>query len=233
MTQTCLAGDIAASWIYVVLFALFILVCLRLRGNMKFVRSLMRDLVGIRDRENMFDDTMRETSVIFFMLLLSGCSLGVLLLGGVRYFGSRSAIPDFMLPLSGGISGDMPSVLACMAIACGYILIMWIAYNVVGRVFSDSQHTWVWVRGFTAGTGLGAVAFFPLALLALAYPAYAPAIVAVGLATLILVKTVYVVKGFRIFFTESSSWVVFLYYLCSLEMVPLAMTFGLAVALLG
>lgn len=110
---------------------------------------------------------------------------------------------------------------------------MWIAYNVVGRVFSDSQHTWVWVRGFTAGTGLGAVAFFPLALLALAYPAYAPAIVAVGLATLILVKTVYVVKGFRIFFTESSSWVVFLYYLCSLEMVPLAMTFGLAVALLG
>ena len=58
-------------------------------------------------------------------------------------------------------------------------------------------------------------------------------IVVAGFAMLILVKFVFIIKGFRIFFTESSLWVVFLYYLCSLEIVPMVITFGLACALLG
>ena len=110
---------------------------------------------------------------------------------------------------------------------------MWLCYTVVVKVFSDSIHTQLWVRGYTAGMGLGAVFFFPLALLALTYPANVPHIVIAAFTMLIFVKFLFIVKGFRIFFTESSLWVVFLYYLCSLEIVPLVITFGLACALLG
>lgn len=229
---TAIIGESAASWVYLTLFALFFLVCVRLGGNMKFVASLARDLTGVRDRESMFDETVRETSVIFFLLLLSGCSMGVLLLGGVRIFGDTAPDVLAVYRLPSIVSGDIPSAFTCMAIACCYIVVMWISYIVVGHVFSDTQHTWAWVRGFTAGTSLGAMMFFPLALLSIAYPEYSPETIIASLLMLILLKILFVVKEFRIFFAESSSWVVFLYYLCSLEVVPLAITFGVAKALI-
>ena len=223
----------ATSWIYVILFTLFFLACIRVRGNFKFLGAFFRDLAVVRERENLFDATMRETSFIFLVLLLSGCSLGVLLSYAVPIFGNDAPI-QAEIPSHGVIvSGKLLSTVVCMAIACGYIGAMWVCYTVVGRVFSDNLHTWLWVRGFTAGTGLGAAVFFPLALLALTYPAYTVQIVVVAFVMLILVKFLFIVKGFRIFFSESSLWVVFLYYLCSLEIVPLVITFGLACSLLG
>ncbi len=223
----------ASSWIYLILFIVFFLVCLRVRGNFKFIGAFFRDMVVVRERDNMLDATVKETSFIFLLLLLSGVSIGVLLCRAVPIFGSaapiKSEIPSFGL----GIEGDFAQTLICMGLACAYIGAMWICYTVVGRVFSDALHTWLWVRGFTAGTGLAATVFFPLALISIAYPLQAREIVLVAFVMLILVKFLFIVKGFRIFFTESSLWVVFLYYLCSLEIVPLVITFGLACALLG
>ncbi len=233
MTMPDLLEYNATSWIYVILFTMFFLVCIRVRGNFKFIGAFFRDLAVVRERENLFDTTMKESSFIFLVLLLSGCSIGVLLSNAVPLVGADVPIrTDF--PSSGiQFSGPLLSSLVCMAIACGYIGAMWVCYTVVGKVFSDSLHTWLWVRGYTAGMGLGAAVFFPLALLVLTYPAYTMQIVIVGFAMLILVKFLFIIKGFRIFFTESSLWVVFLYYLCSLEIVPLVITFGLACSLLG
>ena len=223
----------ASSWIYVILFTVFFLTCIRVRGNFKFLGAFFRDLAVVRERENLFDATMKETSFIFLVLLLSGCSIGVLLCKAVPLFGADLPIRADIPAPGFTIGGELLSTIVCMAIACGYIGAMWVCYTVVGKVFSDTLHTWLWVRGFTAGTGLGAAVFFPLALLALTYPDYTLHIVAAGFVMLILVKFLFIVKGFRIFFTESSLWVVFLYYLCSLEIVPLVITFGLACALLG
>ncbi len=223
----------ALSWIYVILFSVFFLTCIRVRGNFKFIGSFFRDLVVVKERENLFDVTVKETSFIFFLLLLSGCSLGVLLSLAVPIFGGaftgNADLPTFGL----AADGRFISALTCMGLVCVYIGAMWVCYFVVGKVFTDTLHTWLWVRGFTSGTGLGAAVFFPLALAALAYPAHARVIILVAFAMLILVKFLFIIKGFRIFFTESSLWVVFLYYLCSLEIVPLVITFGLACSLLG
>ena len=232
MAPELLESD-ATSWIYVILFSVFFLTCIRVRGNFKFIGAFFRDLVVVKERENLFDVTVKETSFIFLALLLTGCSVGVLLSEAVPLFGAefpvRAEIPDFGI----SVTGRLLPALVCIALTCGYIGAMWVCYTVVGKVFSDTLHTWLWVRGFTSGTGLAAAVFFPLALLSLAYPAYTVYIVLAGLAMLILVKFLFIVKGFRIFFTESSLWVVFLYYLCSLEIVPLVITFGLACSLLG
>ena len=223
----------ATSWIYVILFTVFLLVCLRVRGNFKFLHSFFRDLVVVKERENMFDVTVTETSLIFLVMLLSGCSTGVLLYSAVGLFGKTVPLHAELPSLGLSVWGQFLSTMVCMLLACAYIGAMWVCYTVVGRVFSDKLHTWLWVRGFTAGTGLSASVFFPLALLAIAYPEFSLEIVTAGFAMLILVKFVFIIKGFRIFFTESSLWVVFLYYLCSLEIVPLVITFGLACSLLG
>ena len=230
--QTPFIAD-ATSWVYMILFAAFFLACVRVRGNYKFLGAFFRDLVMVRERENMFDATMRETSFIFFVLLLSGCSIGVLMRLAVPLYGASLPIKADIPDMGGWISGELAATLVCMGLACAYIGAMWVCYTVVGKVFSDTLHTWLWVRGFTAGTGLGAVFFFPLALLALEYPALTAPLVLIAFVMLILVKILFIVKGFRIFFTESSLWVVFLYYLCSLEIVPLVITFGLACSLLG
>ncbi len=233
MNAPVLLENEAVSWIYVILFIVFFLTCIRVRGNFKFIGAFFRDLVVVRERENLFDVTMKETSFIFLALLLSGCSLGVLLSLAVPIFGGSVPIKA-EIPAHGMlIKGQLLSTVTCIGLACAYIGAMWVCYTVVGKVFSDDLHTWLWVRGYTSGTGLAAAIFFPLALSALAYPAYTREIILISFAMLILVKILFIIKGFRIFFSESSLWVVFLYYLCSLEIVPLVITFGLACSLLG
>ncbi|MCM1490156.1 MAG: DUF4271 domain-containing protein [Muribaculum sp.] len=221
------------SWIYLLLFVIFFLTCTRVKGNFKFAGAFLRDVIGVRERENMFDVTVRETSFMLFAVLLSSCSLGVLLCKGVLHYGnlvwSPADIPDITI----SYEGILIPMGICMGLACAYTGLMWLTYYSVGHVFSDNLHTKMWVRGFTSSIALGGAVFLPLALIALAYPEYSPTITIVGLFMLILVKIVFIVKGFRIFFTESSLWVVFLYYLCSLEIIPMTITFGLASSLLG
>lgn len=221
------------SWVYLLLFTIFFLACTRVRGNFKFAGAFLRDVVDVRERENMFDATVRETSFMILAVLLSACSLGVLLCVGVRLYGNQ-LIPAAQIPdISLEYEGILIPMGVCMAISCAYMALMWLSYYFVGMVFSDSLHTKMWVRGFTSSMALGAAFFLPLALVVLAYPQFSRQIILIGLIMLILVKIVFIVKGFRIFFTESSLWVVFLYYLCSLEIIPMTITFGLASVLLG
>lgn len=223
------------SWIYLLLFTIFFLTCTRIKRNFKFAGALLRDIVGVRERENMFDVTMRETSFMILAVLLSACSMGVLLSSGVRIFSEHNFIwtPAYFPGLTSHYDGILVPAGVCMGIACLYMGVMWLCYFLVGNVFSDSLHSQMWVRGFTSSMAFASIIFFPLALVALAYPEHAFETMVLGLIMLILVKIVFIVKGFRIFFTESSSWVVFLYYLCSLEIIPLSIAFGLACSLLG
>lgn len=223
----------AGSWIYALLFLIFILVCFRMRGNLKFASTFFSDLLAVRDRSALFAPTMRETSLIFLLLLLAACSGGVLLREGAEIYGSRYAV-KVMLPAAGWpLEGEFAQTAVCMGLGCAYIGGMWFVYNLVGTVFTDSLLTWQWVRGFTSGMGLASVLLFPLALIGMVYTQWQAETVIVALAVLILVKILFIIKGFRIFFAESSSWVVFLYYLCSLEIIPLVITFGIACKLPG
>ncbi len=221
------------SWIYLLLFVMFFLTCTRIKGNFKFAGALLRDSVVVRERGNLFDATVRETSFMIFAVLLSACSIGVLLWSGVSLVGSKVMMASYIPDLSFQYCGILIPVGICMLIMCVYMGAMWICYYLVGTVFSDSTHARMWVSGFTSSMALGTILFFPLALVTLAYPEYSVYTTFGGLCMLILVKIVFIVKGFRIFFTESSLWVVFLYYLCSLEIIPLSIVFGLACSLLG
>ncbi len=212
------------SWILSALLLLFVIVALRFRSNSKYLGAMFKAAFEVRERGNVFDETVREKSFIFILNILWCISAGILLFSLYRYLADRADIAwSFLSPVA---EGRQPlGMVICICVAALWQLIMTCAYTIVGNVFSDTLHTRMWVGGYTAVTGLSTLILFPLALLAICYPAGTSALLWVALGGFILAKLVFIWKGFRIFFREITSWVLFLYYLCSLEIVPLIILF--------
>ena len=191
------------SWVYLVFALLFVLAAFRFRKSPRYFKAQLSDLVDTRMRQNLFDDTVSETSLTLILQVIWACSVGVFLWIWVRIAASNPAwslsVPD--TPARGiGI---------CAAVALIYEMAMQLAYGVVGNVFTDRERTASWLRG--------------------AEWQYWIAIA--SLSVFVAGKFVFIYKGFRIFFTKLSSWLLFLYYLCSLEIVPLLIS-GIAAILL-
>lgn len=213
------------SWVYLVFALLFVLAAFRFRKSPRYFKAQFSDLVDTRMRQNLFDDTVSETSLTLILQVIWACSVGVFLWIWVRIAASNPAwslsVPD--TPARGiGI---------CAAVALIYEMAMQLAYWVVGNVFTDRERTASWLRGARAQNSLECIPFLPLALLAISYPEWQYWIAIASLSVFVAGKFVFIYKGFRIFFTKLSSWLLFLYYLCSLEIVPLLIS-GIAAILL-
>lgn len=220
------------SYIYGVFLLLFCVIGLRFRDSRKYISVMIRNLIKVRIRSNVFDETVRETSFLVLLNLMCSCSMGVLLYGAIEMMVSR--VPEyFSLGLSALTEHKAASVGICMGVGVVYSCFMATAYYLVGTVFSDRRHAEIWLKGFTAAQGLLGFIYFPLALMLLCWPQWLEIFLWVGLASFVLSKIVFIWKGFRIFFTQFSSWLLFLYYLCSLEIVPLILTYLAAIWLCG
>lgn len=211
------------SFIYGGLLLLFCIIGIRFHNSRKYVASMLRNLVEIRMRNNVFDETVRETSFLVLLNLMWSCSAGVMLYGLLRLTVPDNPIWSVGIPAL--VSKPAASVALCMGVGVVYTCFMAIAYYVVGSVFSDGKHAGLWLKGYTAGQGLLSFIYFPLALLMLCWPEWGEILLWIALGTFVLSKIVFIWKGFRIFFTQISSWLLFLYYLCSLEIVPLILTY--------
>lgn len=188
------------------LLLLFVIIAIRYRTNTRYVRALLKDMSSVRERGNVFDDTVREKSFLVLLnLLWIGCA-GVLLSCALGY-------------------GDVEYMGVCIGIVGVYTVVMMCGYYICGLIFTDSVHTDMWIRGFTSGQGVGSLLLFPLAMLELCYSSQTEIWVLCGLIVLIIVKIVFIWQGYRIFFSQCGSLLLFLYYLCSLEIVPLILTY--------
>ena len=199
------------SWILGGLLLLFTIVAIRFRNNSKYLSTLFKSAVEVRERGNVFDDTVKETSFMVVLNVMWSLCAGVLLFTLV---GGRVDQPGAARGMGFGV-----------LLAIAYELFMLLAYWIIGNVFSDRLHTRMWIRGFLSATGLTTLILFPAALATVCYPADARIALWIGLGAFILGKIVFISKGFRIFFTQISAWVLFLYYLCSLEIVPLILLY--------
>ncbi len=199
------------SWILAGLLILFVIIAIRFRNNSKYLSTLLKSAIEVRERGNVFDDTVKESSFMVVLNILWCLCAGILLYIGV---GGRP-----------GAAGAPAGMGYGVLLAMGYEIFMIFSYWMVGNVFSDRLHTRMWLRGFLAATGLTTLILFPTTLVALCYPAFAFTAFQIGLGAFILGKTVFIWKGFRIFFTQIDAWVLFLYYLCSLEIVPLILLY--------
>lgn len=221
------------SWVYLALTLMFCMICLKFKGNSRYMKALYADLTNTRLRNNVFDETVRETSLLVLMNIMWVLNAGVILWTAVRqYSGLYVGAEGVMSPNSMSITcPDWIGIGICACVSAVYMLVQTVAYWVIGNVFSDRCKTGLWVKGSAASTALETFLLFPIALLMLIYPEWRDLLLWMGIGVFILGKMVFLYKGFRIFFAEISSWMLFLYYLCSLEIVPLILTyFGAVVA---
>lgn len=211
------------SYIFGGLILLFCIIGIRFHNSRKYVSALLRNLIEVRVRSNVFDETVRETSFLVLLNFMWGCSAGILIYGLLCE--SLPSNPFYSFGVPGLASHKAAAVGICMGVGVAYTCFMSLAYYVVGCVFSDGVHARMWLKGFTASQGLMSFIYFPVALLLLCWREWTPILLWIGFGTFILAKMAFIWKGFRIFFTQFSSWVLFLYYLCSLEIVPLILTY--------
>ena len=204
------------SWLLTGMILLFVIACLRYRKNSRFFSMMLHDITEVRERHNAFDDTVRETAFIWLLnLIWCGCA-GVILY--TFLYGSQQGLLSFG-------PEAMQRMGICMGLCVAYTLFLTASYSIVGNLFSDSGKASMWVKGFLATQGLESILFFPAALLLLCVPGLTfPILVFAGI-VFILAKLLFIYKGFCIFFSQIASWVLFLYYLCSLEIVPIVLTY--------
>ena len=214
-------GNDGVSFILSGIFILFLIVALRFSNNIKYAVTMFRNLVETRARQNYFDDTVRETSLIVLLNILWCACAGI-----IGY-----CVMQYLYPEELNFDRRDIGMLWGMAVAVVYSLFMWWAYTCVGWVFSDKLHAELWVKGFSASQAIMTPALFLFALLGISRPDYALITGFVAGAVFILAKLVFIWKGYRIFFNQFSSWVLFLCYLCSLEIVPLIVCYRCAVFL--
>lgn len=215
------AANIGMSWIYVVLSLLFCITALKFHGSIRYLRSLAVDIIDTRLRHNAFDDTVKETSLIVLLNALWVSGTGILLWVAVRNHLSISD-PAMGLPWA---------IISCIGVAAAYLLCMLFAYWIVGNVFSDAALTALWIKGAAASSAIQTFLIFPLAIVALNFGAWSSAIVVIAFIVFVIGKILFLYKGFRIFFAQISSWLLFLYYLCSLEIIPVIITLTFTVSL--
>lgn len=221
-------STMGTSIVYTVMLLLFVIISLRFKNNYRYLAVVVSDLTEVRERHNIFDDTVRETSFLLLLNILWGCTAGVLLWFAVKL--------DLIELIAGGSSfaviGDAAwHILVCVGVALSYTGIMTLAYYTLGCVFADRFRAGAWVKGFTSSQGLTGLIYFPLALLAVGFSGWSTGLLTAAAVIFVLAKFIFIFKGFKIFFAGSSSWMLFLYYLCSVEIVPLVLTYIGAVVL--
>ncbi len=230
--------DDAASWLTLLLLIPFVIIGIKMKNTSRFIASLFQDLTSIRERHSIFDTTVRETSMLFWLITLTTVAGGVLL--GTATL-PTALPPGHPLPpplewiTSGGtpewLSGVPYSLLhslVCIILMTAYMFFIWIAYMVAGRVFETAVATHLWIQGFAASMGLLGLLLLPLALIAISMPEWTYTLVIIAVVAFILAKITFIWKGFRIFCSKGASWVLFLYYLCSLEVVPVILVIAAA-----
>lgn len=216
------SGD-GLSWVFAALAVLFCLVCMKLKSTPRYLSSLISNLKDVHTRHNMFDNTVRETSFLVILIVAWVCCVGILLWSGLHL--SVRGLPWDSLTLADRPLGGIG---ICTGVAAVYVIFMLLAYEMVGNVFFDRAKTRLWVKGALASMQLQAFAFFPLALLTLCYAQWNSTILAIAAVVFIIGKIQFIYKGFRIFYNHFASFLLFLYYLCSLEIVPLILAYILA-----
>ena len=213
------------SWVTGSLLLVFCIVAIKFKNNGRYLTSLFSELFEVRERHNVFDDTVRETSFLLLLNLQWCLAAGVCLYYAVVWTAGYGFLPPGIAaaPLD-PLQAPMNMAL-CAAVAMGYAALMAAAYYITGNVFTDARQARMWLRGFLASQGFMSVPILIVALLLLSKPEWTGGLLIAGLTALIIAKILFIWKGLRIFFTRISSWVLFLYYLCSLEIIPLILTY--------
>ena len=175
-------NSMRSSYLLCALFFLFFIIAIRIRGNYKYIPSLFHNLTETRTRHNVFDDTVRETSLMILLnLLWCGCAGAILGIAVTHY----SLIIDFSL---------LSVILICIVATVIYIIFMYVSYWGTGWIFSDKERTEMWIKGYSSSLALMTPFLFIFALVGICRPDAAVVVTIGGSLTYIFFKSVFIWK---------------------------------------
>ena len=202
------------SGVLCMLIAVFLLLAFNMRHCSTFIKNFSYDLWSVRRTDNTFVvRTFSETGIQMSIVLLACLCEGIIVNAAMT---------------SGGISTPLPAfheIAALSATAVVYYLWQICAYRVVGYVFTDKLSARQWLKGFNASYALLGIMLVIPALIVLFNPGAAAVVVTVGTVCYLIVRLIFIFKGFRLFYDNFGSLLYFILYLCTLEIVPVVLIF--------
>ncbi len=195
------------SGFLLVIAVLFVVMIFNFRHLKRLAGTYIEELIKVRSgRDNVFDERPAgDTRVLVVLIMQAVISEGILLAGNLCGIGSLT----------------VTGVAAVSGVIAAYYIAMLLSYNIVGYTFAPAGAHHDWVRGFNASQALLGMLLVVPAVLSIFYPYAATAVITVSAVIYVLVRLLFIFKGFRIFYTNIGSLVYFILYLCTLEIIPI------------
>ncbi len=210
------------SGILILLSITFLLVSFNYSSYRRMLSTYSQSLWNVRRRANAFDDhTTNERSLIAILIFQLCVYAGILL---STYINTIIPInPDKILVTTYSMIG----------IYGLYYLFQLTSYSIVGWVFSDDGGLSQWIKGFNASHIFLGFALIIPTLISIFYPTTTETMLTIAIILYIIVRLMFIFKGFRIFYNKIGSLFYFILYLCTLEIIPVFFVYGIAQIIAG
>ncbi len=191
---------------------LFFVLAITFKSGYKYVADITHRLFSVRKRQNAFENHTMSETLLMLALIANTCLMG----GIIIYLGIDHWYPELGVDVNVfGIAGRLTSL--CVA----FYLLQTIAFYTIGWAFAqDKESTRLWLEGFNASQAILGLILFPLVFIGLLYPTTTQLVLICAIIAYFSSRIVFISKGFRIFFNNLGSYVYFILYLCTLEIVP-------------
>ena len=188
------------------------------RKGYKYVADFFHNISSVRERQNLFEDhTVKETQIMT-ALTANTCIFGAILLyiayGFLYHPTEPAATPVFGF------------VAALSAFDALYHIAMLGLCWLLGFIFSDKLSTGLWLDGVKASASMLGVMLAPITFAILIFPAFVKTGLIMAIILYFLARIIVIYKAFRIFFNNLQSLLYFILYLCSVEIVPVVLSFA-------
>lgn len=201
---------------------MFVVMIFNFKHMKRLIKTYVEELWKVRSgRDNVFDERPAgDTRILLLLMLQSIVCIGILL---------ASAICLKTQPADTPLTGSCVAAVTAV-VAAGY-LFRFTGYHLVGYAFGTPETHHDWVRAYNASIALLGVALIVPAMLAIFYPQVSSTVVIAAIVLYLCTKITFILKGFRIFYTNFTSIIYFILYLCTLEITPLLFVYKCSVQL--
>lgn len=210
---TPLSDNITMLLVLAVIFT----ICINYGKGYKYVADFFHNMFSIKKRQNMFEDhTVKETQIETSLIANTCIFEGILLYEAFSLFHPEvisSPVPVFVFTL------------ALAIFAALFYLLQILLYNLLGFVFGDKVETKLWIDCFKASQSLLGILLAPITFILLVFPETIGVMLLIAVSFYALARLVFIFKGLRIFFNDFQSSFYFILYLCSVEFVPVILSF--------
>ncbi len=201
------------------LLAGLLAVALRYHTGYKYIENFFHYMFSTRRRENLFEDhTFNETSILA-ALIANTCIVE----GFLIYFAVRLLCPTLAPNLQSNV---FLHIITYCGLALGFYVVQWVVYKVIGYTFSDKVGSKLWLDGFKSTQSLLGLLLLPVLVIVMLYPGNGKMLLTLAAILYLIARLIFIYKGFRIFYSNLSSILYFILYLCAVEIVPLVILTG-------